>query len=45
MKRFQLHLRIGKQAVKIVTIKCNDIFNIKRIVQKYNCKLIAVKPL
>ncbi len=26
MKRFQVHLRIGKQAIKIVSIKCNDIF-------------------
>jgi len=45
MKRFQVHIRIGKQAIKIVTVKCNDIFNLKRIIQKYNVKLIAVKPL
>lgn len=45
MKRYELILRIGKQAVKEVTIKTASLFTVKRIVQKYNCKLIGVKPL
>jgi len=45
MKRYKLILRIGKQAVKEVTVQTANIFVIKKIIEKYNCKLIGVKPL
>lgn len=45
MKRYKLIIRIGKQAVKEVTIKTASLFRVKNIIQKYNCKLIGVKPL
>jgi len=45
MKRYKLIIRIGKQAVKEVTIKTANLLTVKSIVQKYNVKLIGVKPL
>jgi hypothetical protein len=45
MKRYKLIIRIGKQAVKEVTIRTANLFTVKSIIQKHNVKLIGVKPL
>ena len=45
MKRYKLILRIAKRSVIELSVVTNDLMNIKRIIQKYNVKLIGVKPL
>ena len=45
MKRYLLIIRIGKQAVKEVTIRTANLLAIKTVIMKHNVKLIGVKPL